>query len=78
MTEINTVQRRFTVTIPKKIREKIGLREGTELLWEIEGNKIIVRPVSVRNLLSRFEGKVEYTREAKEEVEKTFLLFSQK
>jgi hypothetical protein len=49
------------------------LKEGMSLLWKVERNVIILQPISTRNLLDRFEGKVDYTREVKEEIEKLFL-----
>ena len=73
MIERTVVQRRFTVTIPKKIRERLGIREGMELLWDVEGDKIILKPVSLMDLVARFEGAVNYTEEVKEEVERLFL-----
>ena len=73
MVERTVVQRRFTVTIPKKIRERLGIREGMELLWDVEGDRIILKPVSLMDLVARFEGAVDYTEEIKEEVERLFL-----
>ncbi len=73
MVERTVVQRRFTVTIPKKIRERLGIREGMELLWDVEGDRIILKPVSLMDLVARFEGAVDYTEEVKEEVERLFL-----
>jgi len=73
MVERTIVQRRFTVTIPKKIRERLGIREGMELLWDVEGGRIILKPVSLMDLVARFEGAVDYTEEVKEEVERLFL-----
>jgi len=73
VTEVSTIQRRFTVTIPKEIREKLKLKEGMSLQWNVEEDKIIVQPVTVGNLLNRFEGKLEYTREVKGDIEKLFV-----
>ncbi len=73
MIETTIVQRRFTVTIPKRIRERLGIKEGMELLWEVDGDRIIIKPSSLMELVGRFEGAVEYTEEVKEEVEKLFL-----
>jgi len=73
MTEVSTIQRRFTVTIPKEIRKKLKLKEGMSLQWDVEEDKIIVQPVTVGNLLNRFEGKLEYTREIKEDIERLFV-----
>ncbi|MCD6480016.1 AbrB/MazE/SpoVT family DNA-binding domain-containing protein [Candidatus Bathyarchaeota archaeon] len=73
MVERTVVQRRFTVTIPKEIRERLGIREGMELLWDVEGDRIILKPISLMDLVGRFEGAVDYTEEVKEEVERLFL-----
>ena len=67
------VQRRFTTTIPRQIREKLGLKEGMELLWDVEDGRIVVYPRAYSSLKGILKGKVEYTRELKEKVESTFL-----
>jgi len=56
--EIVTVSRKYQVTIPKRIREKIGIKVGDKVIMKIEGNKIIIEPIirdrgnPVKNLLS--------------------------
>ncbi len=71
--EKTEVQRRFTTTIPKKIRERLGLKEGMELTWDVEDGRIIVYPRSYSPLKGLLKGKVKYSREVKEQVEERFL-----
>ncbi len=39
------ITRKYQVTIPKEIREKLNLRVGDLLRVEVEGDKIILKPV---------------------------------
>jgi len=39
------VTRKFQVTIPKKVREKLRLRVGDKLSVQVEGDKIVFRPL---------------------------------
>ena len=71
--EKTEVQRRFTTTIPKKVREALGLKEGTGLLWEVEEGRMVVYPATYSSLNGVLKGKVDYTRKAKEEAEEWFL-----
>lgn len=71
--EKSEVQRRFTTTIPKRVREALGLREGTGLYWEVEEGRIVVYPATYSSLNGVFKGKVDYTRRTKQEVEQWFL-----
>lgn len=74
MVEDSVVHRKFTLTIPKRIRKKLNLREGMEIQWRVEDNKIIIEPKTFRSLHGRFEGAARYgTERDKEEVEKVFL-----
>ena len=34
----------YRVSIPKEVRERLGLKIGDELILEIEGSKIVLRP----------------------------------
>jgi AbrB family looped-hinge helix DNA binding protein len=71
--EETEIQRRFTTTIPKRIRERLGLKEGMELAWDVEDGRIVLYPLSYRTLDGILKGKVDYTRKAKEEAESVFL-----
>jgi len=74
MTETTSVQRRYTLTIPKSVREKIDIKEGMEVLWSIKEGKIILIPKSFKAFHERFAGKPKYeTEKDKEEVEEAFL-----
>ncbi|HDD69422.1 MAG TPA: AbrB/MazE/SpoVT family DNA-binding domain-containing protein [Candidatus Korarchaeota archaeon] len=42
---IVTVTRNAQITIPKKIREALGIKEGDRVIMRIEGDKIIVEKV---------------------------------
>jgi AbrB family looped-hinge helix DNA binding protein len=67
------IQRRFTTTIPKKIRDKLGLKEGMQLFWDVEGDKIVLYPGVYESLKGIFKGKVEYSTQVKAKVEESFL-----
>ena len=71
--EKTEVQRRFTTTIPKSVRERLGLKEGTGLFWSVEDGRIVVYPASYSSLSGMFKGRSGYTRERKEEAERWFL-----
>jgi AbrB family looped-hinge helix DNA binding protein len=71
--EETQIQRRFTVTIPRQIREKLGLEEGMNLIWETDGTKMIVHPKTLKTLHGMFKGKIKYLRREKELAEKVFL-----
>jgi len=42
------VTRKYQITIPKKIREKLHIRVGDSLKMRVKGEKIIVEPVITR------------------------------
>jgi len=42
------VTRKYQITIPKKIREKLNIHVGDSLKMRVEGEKIIVEPVITR------------------------------
>jgi len=44
MLEEASVGKRYTVVIPKSIREEIGLKEGQRVLMYVEGGKIVIEP----------------------------------
>ncbi|RLE77584.1 MAG: AbrB family transcriptional regulator [Thermoprotei archaeon] len=39
------ITRKYQVTIPKEIREKLNLKVGDLLKVELEGDKIVLRPI---------------------------------
>jgi AbrB family looped-hinge helix DNA binding protein len=42
-----SVKKRYTLTIPKNIREKIHVREGEYVEAEIKGHSLVLTPVKV-------------------------------
>ncbi len=46
--EVAKITTRGQTTIPKRIRESAGLREGDVVAFEIEGDHLIVRKVARR------------------------------
>lgn len=40
------------VTVPRVLREKLGIKEGDEVIFELEGNVLRVKKVEKRSLLS--------------------------
>ncbi len=48
MSVIVRVTRKYQITIPKKIREKLNIHVGDSLKMRVEGEKIIVEPVITR------------------------------
>jgi AbrB family looped-hinge helix DNA binding protein len=71
--EKTEVQRRFTITIPKSVRKRLGLKEGVSLFWDVEDGKIVVYPATYSSLSGMFKGRSGYTRERKGETERWFL-----
>ncbi len=52
-----TVAERGQITLPKAVRDALGLTKGTLLKVELEGSRIILRK-SVDDAISRARGKV--------------------
>jgi AbrB family looped-hinge helix DNA binding protein len=52
------VGRRGQMVLPKAVREALGVTEGDQLWLEVEGNRVILRPVSslVRESLGLLRG----------------------
>ena len=44
MVRIRIVGKKGQVTIPKDIREKFGIKEGTKIIFEVRGDEIILKP----------------------------------
>ena len=71
--EVKTrIGKRFSLIIPKDIREKIGLKEGDLVTIRKEKNVIIIIPekVSPFKKLSNLIGDIKYDEKAEEDVEK--------
>ena len=52
----STLSERGQITIPKKIREQLGLRPGQEVEFEARDGLLIGRKGGVRNRVSRVTG----------------------
>jgi len=51
-----TVAERGQITLPKAVRDALGLTKGTQLTVELDGSRIILRK-SVDDAISRARGK---------------------
>ena len=51
-----TVAERGQITLPKAVRDALGLSKGTKLKVELEGGRIVLRK-DVNDALSRLRGK---------------------
>lgn len=60
MSEKATLSKKGQVTIPKSIREKLGLNAGEKVSFEVKGEEAIIYPV--------IEEPVEKLRELREEI----------
>lgn len=45
MSEEAVIGKRYTLVIPKVIREELGLKEGQSILVRVEGRRIIIEPL---------------------------------
>ena len=44
MVRIRIVGKKGQVTIPKDIRDKFGIKEGTKVVFEVRGDEIVIKP----------------------------------
>ncbi|ADC65940.1 transcriptional regulator, AbrB family [Ferroglobus placidus DSM 10642] len=44
MVRTRVVGKKGQVTIPKEIRDKLGLKEGEKVVFEIRGDEVIIKP----------------------------------
>lgn len=51
-----TVAERGQITLPKAVRDALGLVKGTQLIVELDGNRIILRK-NVDDAVSRLRGR---------------------
>jgi len=51
-----TVTKKYQVCIPKKIREKVGIKPGDRLEFETRKNEIIIRRKSNTSVLDKYIG----------------------
>jgi len=45
MSEESVIGRRYTLVIPKTVREELGLVEGQGVLIRVEGGRIVIEPL---------------------------------
>lgn len=43
--ELATVTAKRQVTIPKAVRDALGIRQGSQLIWDLENGSVRIRPV---------------------------------
>ncbi|MGV9170953.1 MAG: AbrB/MazE/SpoVT family DNA-binding domain-containing protein [Promethearchaeia archaeon] len=62
------------VTIPKEIRDKLGIRKGDKLIFDLKGDKIIIRKTGTKNVSEILQNQkawkmdsVKFQRELREE-----------
>lgn len=49
--EVATLTAKGQVTVPKTVREALGLRQGDQLSWELEDGSVRVRAVAPLDLV---------------------------
>ena len=54
-----TVTSKGQITIPKKVRDALGIRTGSELAFEVEGESIRVRKIEDRRKIDRWRGALD-------------------
>lgn len=53
---VTSLSTKGQIIIPKRIREALGLRPGAKIIVELEGNKVILKPVQ-GDIAQRLYGK---------------------
>ncbi|MFO8020588.1 MAG: AbrB/MazE/SpoVT family DNA-binding domain-containing protein [Promethearchaeia archaeon] len=48
------------VTIPKEIRDKLGIRKGDKLIFDLKGDKIIIRKTGTKNVSDILQNQKEW------------------
>jgi len=43
---VSKVGKKYTLVIPQEVRTKVPIREGERVVWEVEGKKLTLKPVS--------------------------------
>jgi len=73
--QIVKIGERYTIVIPKAIREKLGIKKGQLVRVSTDGKKIILEPI-VENPFKTFErilGDFTYDRETRKKAEEEIL-----
>lgn len=73
---ISSISEKGQITIPKKIRDKLGIVKGDRLIFDLRGDSIIVKKVSSNNLSEILDNQkswskssLEFQKELREEWE---------
>lgn len=68
--EKRRVSERGQVTIPKQLRDQVGIREGDELLFDERGDEIVIHPpVDEERMAEGYRKRAEQARELAEEMD---------
>jgi len=51
-----TITSKGQITVPREVRQFLGVREGDRLLFESEGSYVRVRPVRRKSAFSKYRG----------------------
>jgi antitoxin PrlF len=54
---MSTVTSKGQVTLPKKLREALGLKAGSEVEFELDAGRIVVRRRAPTEVLARWRGR---------------------
>jgi len=55
---VSTMTSKGQTTVPKEVREALGLEPGSKLLWEVRGGKVAI--TTERPLLWELEGFIKH------------------
>lgn len=65
------IGKKYTIVIPQEIRRKIPVREGETIVWEVEDEKMVIKPASFMRLAGIVKSSsLTSDREVKESLEK--------
>ncbi len=66
------VGNRFTIVIPKRLREKIQLKEGESIIFRLENGRILIEPKRGNPFkkLDEIAGDIKFDRHTRQEAEK--------
>lgn len=75
MSEVIKIGKKYTIVIPKKMREKLGLKEGQISEIDIEEEKIVITPKALNPFerLGELIGSVTYEEKTERKAEKWLL-----
>lgn len=64
-----TLDEHGRISLPQSLQEKLGLEEGEQLSVEIEGEALLLKPVSERSVLKERDGILVSTAEVDPEID---------